>query len=98
VDFGALQETLHMHKEKKNITHHSRDVPKDPTSESVDKKHSNVDSTDSHSNGNLFKNWPLMSTIIVYCVFSLQEMAYTEVRPLSSYLFRLYCSHMLCMM
>ncbi|XVF02077.1 hypothetical protein REPUB_Repub04eG0145100 [Reevesia pubescens] len=28
---------------------------------------------------NLFKNWPLMSTIIVYCVFSLQEMAYFEI-------------------
>lgn len=27
----------------------------------------------------LFKNWPLMSTIIVYCVFSLQEVAYVEV-------------------
>lgn len=28
---------------------------------------------------NLLKNWPLMSTIIVYCIFSLQEIAYTEV-------------------
>lgn len=28
---------------------------------------------------NLLKNWPLMSTIIVYCVFSLQEIAYSEV-------------------
>ncbi|KAL7600237.1 hypothetical protein Lser_V15G22951 [Lactuca serriola] len=27
----------------------------------------------------LLKNWPLMSTIIVYCVFSLQEIAYTEI-------------------
>ncbi|XVE79735.1 hypothetical protein DITRI_Ditri14bG0080700 [Diplodiscus trichospermus] len=27
----------------------------------------------------LLKNWPLMSTIIVYCVFSLQEMAYNEI-------------------
>ncbi|RYR32516.1 hypothetical protein Ahy_A10g047060 isoform B [Arachis hypogaea] len=28
---------------------------------------------------NLFLNWPLMSSIIVYCVFSLHDMAYQEV-------------------
>lgn len=28
---------------------------------------------------NLFKNWPLMSSIIVYCIFSLHDMAYIEV-------------------
>ncbi|XP_072975084.1 protein ZINC INDUCED FACILITATOR-LIKE 1-like isoform X1 [Typha angustifolia] len=28
---------------------------------------------------NLFKNWPLMSSIIVYCIFSLHDMAYTEI-------------------
>lgn len=28
---------------------------------------------------NLFKNWPLMSSVIVYCVFSLHDMAYTEI-------------------
>jgi len=28
---------------------------------------------------NLFKNWPLMSSIILYCVFSFHDMAYTEV-------------------
>ncbi|KAI3784475.1 hypothetical protein L1987_43574 [Smallanthus sonchifolius] len=27
----------------------------------------------------LFKNWPLMSSIIVYCVFSLHDMAYSEI-------------------
>jgi hypothetical protein len=27
----------------------------------------------------LLKNWPLMSSIIVYCIFSLHDMAYTEV-------------------
>lgn len=31
------------------------------------------------SSFSLLKNWPLMSTIIVYCVFSLQEIAYTEI-------------------
>ncbi|XP_051147100.1 protein ZINC INDUCED FACILITATOR-LIKE 1-like isoform X2 [Andrographis paniculata] len=33
----------------------------------------------SSSEKSLLKNWPLMSSIIVYCVFSLQEMAYTEI-------------------
>uniref|UniRef100_A0A0E0JGU6 Major facilitator superfamily (MFS) profile domain-containing protein n=1 Tax=Oryza punctata TaxID=4537 RepID=A0A0E0JGU6_ORYPU len=28
---------------------------------------------------NLFTNWPLMSAIIVYCIFSLQDVAYAEV-------------------
>ncbi|KAF5193958.1 Zinc induced facilitator-like [Thalictrum thalictroides] len=27
----------------------------------------------------LWKNWPLMSSIIVYCIFSLNDMAYTEI-------------------
>ncbi|XP_057437385.1 protein ZINC INDUCED FACILITATOR-LIKE 1-like [Lotus japonicus] len=30
-------------------------------------------------NENLLMNWPLMSSIIVYCIFSLHDMAYTEV-------------------
>ncbi|XP_078152259.1 protein ZINC INDUCED FACILITATOR-LIKE 1-like isoform X4 [Carex rostrata] len=30
----------------------------------------------------LLKNWPLMSSIIVYCIFSLHDMAYTEVLSL----------------
>ncbi|KAL1804083.1 hypothetical protein ACET3Z_032730 [Daucus carota] len=29
--------------------------------------------------GSLFTNWPLMSSIIVYCVFSLHDMAYSEI-------------------
>lgn len=33
------------------------------------------------SKGSLIKNWPLMSSIIVYCIFSLHDMAYTEVFP-----------------
>ena len=31
-------------------------------------------------NPSLFRNWALMSSIIVYCIFSLHDMAYTEVR------------------
>jgi len=28
----------------------------------------------------LYTNWPLISSIIVYCVFSLHDIAYTEVK------------------
>ncbi|XP_026414233.1 protein ZINC INDUCED FACILITATOR-LIKE 1-like [Papaver somniferum] len=38
-----------------------------------------TDGIGSDSNESLFKNWPLMSSIIVYCVFSLHDMAYTEI-------------------
>ncbi|KAF5207524.1 Zinc induced facilitator-like, partial [Thalictrum thalictroides] len=50
---------------------------------------SNIDNTEadllgdgrSHlaSKKSLWKNWPLMSSIIVYCIFSLNDMAYTEI-------------------
>jgi hypothetical protein len=34
---------------------------------------------DIHPDKSLYKNWPLMSSISAYCVFTLQETAYTEV-------------------
>lgn len=37
-----------------------------------------------HSQENLLKNWPLMSSVIVYCVFAFHDMAYTEVFSLWS--------------
>ncbi|XP_062202867.1 protein ZINC INDUCED FACILITATOR-LIKE 1-like isoform X2 [Phragmites australis] len=33
----------------------------------------------SPSNKNLFKNWPLMSSIILFCIVSFDETAYTEI-------------------
>ncbi|XP_062114756.1 protein ZINC INDUCED FACILITATOR-LIKE 1-like [Humulus lupulus] len=30
----------------------------------------------------LYKNWPLMSSIMLYCVFQLHDMAYVEIFPL----------------
>jgi hypothetical protein len=35
-------------------------------------------SAESHKKS-LFRNWPLMSSIITYCVFSLHDTAYSEV-------------------
>ena len=39
----------------------------------------NDEGTKPTSGESLLKNWPLMSSIIIYCVFSLHDMAYTEV-------------------
>ena len=38
----------------------------------------------------LWRNWPLMSSIIVYCVFSLHDMAYTEVSLIPLFLNYIY--------
>jgi hypothetical protein len=32
-----------------------------------------------HGDKSLYKNWPLMSSIIAYCVFTLHDTAYSEV-------------------
>ncbi|KAM0004663.1 putative major facilitator superfamily, MFS transporter superfamily [Helianthus debilis subsp. tardiflorus] len=65
VTIGAiwLPETLHMH--KNNELGSTSDVP------IAEEKDSTL--------LRLLKNWPLMSSIIVYCVFSLHDMAYTEI-------------------
>ena len=34
---------------------------------------------DIHPDKSLYKNWPLMSSIIAYCVFTLHDTSYTEV-------------------
>ncbi|CAG7911315.1 unnamed protein product [Brassica rapa] len=35
--------------------------------------------TERNERTSLLKNWPLISSIIVYCIFSLHDMAYTEI-------------------
>ncbi|GJZ10952.1 zinc induced facilitator-like 1-like protein isoform X1 [Tanacetum coccineum] len=62
------QETLHFH--KKDELESASDVP-DVEEKTSEGKDSNLIS--------LLKNWPLMSSIIVYCIFSLHDMAYSEV-------------------
>ncbi|KAD6796133.1 hypothetical protein E3N88_07029 [Mikania micrantha] len=63
-----LPETLHFH--KKDGLESAFYVP-DGEEKTDEKKDSSLIS--------LLKNWPLMSSIIVYCVFSLHDMAYTEI-------------------
>lgn len=68
VTIGALwlPETLHFHKK------HELESP------SFDNEEKTNEGKDSNL-GSLLKNWPLMSSIIVYCVFSLHDMAYSEI-------------------
>ncbi|MCL7030715.1 hypothetical protein MKW94_021275 [Papaver nudicaule] len=51
------------------------------------------DGTKSDSDKSLIKNWPLMSSIIVYSIFSLHDMAYAEVSSISRLLFSLSSPH-----
>ncbi|XP_056165987.1 probable peptide/nitrate transporter At3g43790 isoform X2 [Syzygium oleosum] len=72
-----LPETLHVHEstdgrgscDEVEISCDSSDTTKHDTEVEEQKTYEE----------NLLKNWPLMSTIIVYCVFSLQEIAYSEI-------------------
>lgn len=66
-----MQETLHKH----NGSHESVDDVEaiENGSNKVDKE--KID----QKNENLLMNWPFMSSIIAYCVFSLHDIAYQEV-------------------
>ncbi|GMI81839.1 zinc induced facilitator-like 2 [Hibiscus trionum] len=74
-----LPETLHKHAGKENEAADPYDISETSSNESG-RKDDVVELEDRQIHKpNLFKNWPLMSTIIVYCIFSLQEMAYSEI-------------------
>ncbi|XP_017983120.1 PREDICTED: probable peptide/nitrate transporter At3g43790 isoform X1 [Theobroma cacao] len=74
-----LPETLHRHGGKGNQKHDPYDMSEPSLNESGQKNNIvELEERQTHK-PNLLKNWPLMSTIIVYCVFSLQEMAYSEI-------------------
>lgn len=75
-----FQETLHMHDEERFLSDDSFDAMETAPSgsEGIEKRPSNVRGKQS-SGESLIRNWPLMSSIIVYCIFSLHDMAYTEV-------------------
>nr|XP_004516549.1 protein ZINC INDUCED FACILITATOR-LIKE 1-like [Cicer arietinum] len=66
-----IPETLHNH----NGSNESKD-----DAETLENGSNMVDKEKTvQKNENLFMNWPFMSSIIVYCVFSLHDIAYQEV-------------------
>ncbi|CAL4911765.1 unnamed protein product [Urochloa decumbens] len=70
-----MPETLHKHKgsENENQSVEGLEVHLIDPEEKVE------ESGSLNTKKSLFKNWPLMSSIIVYCIFSFHDMAYTEV-------------------
>eukprot|EP00258_Populus_trichocarpa_P045807 XP_024461826.1 protein ZINC INDUCED FACILITATOR-LIKE 1 isoform X2 [Populus trichocarpa] len=74
------QETLHVHNEKKTSSNDSYDALEAATGASKgDETRTDDKGRKPSSNESLLKNWPLMSSIVVYCIFSLHDMAYTEI-------------------
>ncbi|XP_071704635.1 probable peptide/nitrate transporter At3g43790 [Rutidosis leptorrhynchoides] len=76
-----LPETLHMHRERVIMDADPGKVPELEASVALLGQHEDTNAVKEEkiSYFSLLKNWPLMSTIFVYCVFSLQEIAYNEI-------------------
>ncbi|OMO60217.1 Major facilitator superfamily [Corchorus olitorius] len=67
-----LPETLHKHNDN--------DEPCDDSYDALEAaQKSSRKEIKEENKPSLLKNWPLMSSIIVYCVFSLHDMAYSEI-------------------
>ncbi|XP_024031111.1 protein ZINC INDUCED FACILITATOR 1 isoform X3 [Morus notabilis] len=80
---GMSIETLHFHT-KKDEEHEEFCNSFETITYESDRKTFLQDSEETcpSSQQSLLKNWPLMSSIIVYCVFQLHDMAYSEIFPL----------------
>uniref|UniRef100_A0A453HIF7 Major facilitator superfamily (MFS) profile domain-containing protein n=1 Tax=Aegilops tauschii subsp. strangulata TaxID=200361 RepID=A0A453HIF7_AEGTS len=70
-----MPETLHKHKASENGKQSVEAVE----AHLIDPQEKVEESASVDTKKSLFKNWPLMSSIIVYCIFSYHDMAYTEV-------------------
>ena len=85
--FVLLQETLHIHNDS-NESHEDIEALENGTTVKRVQK-----------NENLFLNWPLVSSIIVCCVFALHDMAYQEVWfLLNDCIIRLYAFLITCVL
>ncbi|WOK96781.1 protein ZINC INDUCED FACILITATOR-LIKE 1-like [Canna indica] len=74
-----IPETLHKHNSKQLGGSTSEDVETPSYRSDLKGCADEYEEKDSPPKENLFKNWPLMSSVIVYCIFSLHDMAYTEI-------------------
>ncbi|XP_057948421.1 protein ZINC INDUCED FACILITATOR 1-like [Malania oleifera] len=75
-----IPETLHLHDRNNNEGDESYEAL-EATSNGFNVKEINqkMDGRGQNPEESLLKNWPLMSCIIVYCVFQLHDMAYAEI-------------------
>ncbi|XP_060676088.1 protein ZINC INDUCED FACILITATOR-LIKE 1-like isoform X1 [Ziziphus jujuba] len=74
-----LPETLHKHNENSGSSADSKEALKTASYLSNTNKTNQKPEVEKISKKSLLRNWPLMSSILVYCVFSLHNMAYTEI-------------------
>ncbi|XP_073148717.1 protein ZINC INDUCED FACILITATOR-LIKE 1-like [Henckelia pumila] len=75
-----LPETLHSH--KRNIEQDAGKAALEGNSYKLVKAHKIKGSEDGlplKKRSSILKNWPLLSAIMVYCIFQLHDMAYTEI-------------------
>ncbi|KAF2615585.1 hypothetical protein F2Q70_00007382 [Brassica cretica] len=73
-----IPETLHNHKQDNTLDDDSYEITEAAARDST----ASTGKTEKHekaSQGPLLKNWPLMSSIIVYCVLCLHDTAYSEI-------------------
>ncbi|GAA0161455.1 secondary carrier transporter [Lithospermum erythrorhizon] len=74
-----LPETLHNHKEEITSVDDVYKSLESPRQVSEDKLVETEEIQKPTSKWSMLKNWPLMSSILVYCIFSLHDMAYSEI-------------------
>ncbi|XP_074310752.1 protein ZINC INDUCED FACILITATOR-LIKE 1-like [Silene latifolia] len=82
VTVGAfwLTESLHKHKPTHSSGHDSYEAAEAAIYTSDDNfPRAEINETTFLPSKSLYKNWPFMSSIIVFCVFALHDMAYTEI-------------------
>ena len=77
---GLTQETLHTHNENDKLRKNSYNALEAPfCGFNAEETVNEIEANKPTSKESLIKNWPLLSSIFVYCVFSLHDMAYSEV-------------------
>ncbi|CAN1143715.1 Protein ZINC INDUCED FACILITATOR-LIKE 1 [Linum perenne] len=75
-------ETLHVHRDERTSTVDTCDTLETASGGDESKgdvKGSVTEMKNPAAEQSLLRNWPLMSSIIVYCVFSLHDIAYSEI-------------------
>ncbi|XP_056164461.1 protein ZINC INDUCED FACILITATOR-LIKE 1-like [Syzygium oleosum] len=72
-----LPETLHMHQANSELDESRKDVETTSLESGVKCKMQKVEGK--APKRSLIRNWPLMSAIMAYCVFSLHDTAYAEI-------------------
>ncbi|CAN1804377.1 Protein ZINC INDUCED FACILITATOR-LIKE 1 [Linum perenne] len=74
-----LPETLHVHRDERISTIDSYDALEKASDGEEGNEEKSLIEEKKPAGKSLLRNWPLMSSILVYCIFSLHDMAYTEI-------------------